>query len=124
MPRVINRTSGSSPFLSGLGQGLSNFSGAYMGKKRVDQGQQQLDLMKDYFKNMPGGAGPLGTSPLDSSMPQGMPTMPSGMPTAPTGGGILPGGAESGGWTMDPGASGQGYITELFKKAFPGYGGI
>ena len=58
MPRYISKTStGPDAFLSGLGQGLSNFAGAYMGKQQMRQGEDYNNKMLQMMQNMYGGGG-------------------------------------------------------------------
>ena len=57
MPRIINRTSsgGTGALLGGIGQGLSNFAGAYMGREQLDQQKAQQKQMNELMGKIYGG---------------------------------------------------------------------
>ena len=57
MPRIINRTSsgGTGALLGGIGQGLSNFAGAYMGREQLGQQKAQQKQMNELMNKIYGG---------------------------------------------------------------------
>ena len=61
MPRIINRTSsgGTGALLGGIGQGLSNFAGAYMGREQLDQQKAQQKQMNELINKIYGGMTPV-----------------------------------------------------------------
>ena len=79
MPRIINRTSsgGTGALLGGIGQGLSNFAGAYMGREQLDQQKAQQKQMNDLMSRIYGWAPTAQTqAPVQQPIQQVMPDVP------------------------------------------------
>lgn len=76
MARIINRTSSGGPaaLLGGIGQGLSNFVGAKMGKEQLNMQRDQQNKMNDLMQKIYG-----------AGMPAQQINRPSIQPMQPTG---------------------------------------